>query len=46
MYELKEVGKYFTLYFIPIVKTKDLGGYVECQTCLQTFYPEVLQGAS
>jgi uncharacterized C2H2 Zn-finger protein len=39
------MGKYFTLYFIPIVKTKDLGEYVECQTCKTTFKPEVLQAS-
>jgi len=45
VYHYKEMGKYFTLYFIPIVKTRDLGEYVECQTCKTTFKPEVLQAS-
>jgi len=36
-------GKYFTLYFIPLFKTKDLGEYIECQTCFMTYKPEVLK---
>ena len=44
-YELKEIGKYFTLYFIPIVKTKDLAEYVECQTCGAPFDPEIIQSS-
>lgn len=42
-YELKKIGKYFTLYFIPIVKTQDLAEYVECRFCRTPFDPEVLQ---
>jgi hypothetical protein len=41
-YKFKRVGKYFTLYFIPLFETKKLGEYVECQHCHQTFNPEVL----
>ncbi len=39
----EKVGKYFTLYFIPLLKTEDLGEYIECQGCLMTFKPEVLK---
>jgi hypothetical protein len=36
-------GKYFTLYFIPLFKTRTLGEYIECQTCFMTYKPEVLE---
>ena len=42
-YKHESAGKYFTLYFIPIFKTKDLGDFIECQSCFLTFKPEVLQ---
>lgn len=41
-YKHHVAGKYFTLYFIPIVKTKTLGEYIECQSCFMTYKPEVL----
>ena len=41
-YAHKRVARYFTLYFIPLFKTKDLGEYVECGSCQGTFKPEVL----
>lgn len=41
-YKHERAGKYFTLYFIPIIKTKDLGDFIECQSCYLTFKPEVL----
>ena len=41
-YKFKRVGKYFTLYFIPLFETQKLGEYVECQYCHQTFEPKVL----
>jgi hypothetical protein len=41
-YKHKRVDKYFSLYFIPLFKTQDLGEYVECQVCLQKYKPEVL----
>lgn len=43
LFKHEEVSKYFTLYFIPLFKTEKLGEYIECQTCLKTFKPEVLQ---
>jgi zinc-ribbon family len=33
---------YFTLYFIPLFKTRDLGEYVECQTCKGSYKMEIL----
>jgi hypothetical protein len=41
-YKHKKVGKYFTLYFIPLFETKKLGEYIECQACHNTFKTEVL----
>ncbi|MCR9982905.1 zinc ribbon domain-containing protein [Vibrio alginolyticus] len=41
-YCLKRVGKYFTLYFIPLFQTKELGKFVECSQCLTQFKPEIL----
>ncbi len=41
-YIRKEVGKYFTLYFIPLFKTSMIGEYIECQTCLIPFETTVL----
>lgn len=42
-YVHKKVARYFTLYFIPLFKTEDLGEYVECGGCRGTFKPAVLQ---
>ncbi|MGA2503153.1 MAG: zinc-ribbon domain-containing protein [Anaerolineales bacterium] len=42
-YHRKKVSKYFTLYFIPLFETKNLGEYIECQWCLTTFRTEVLK---
>jgi hypothetical protein len=41
-YQRKRVAKYFTLYFIPLFQTQNLGEFIECQTCLVTFRTEVL----
>jgi hypothetical protein len=41
-YILKEIGKYFTLYFIPIFRTSKLDDYIECQTCFTPFEKKVL----
>jgi hypothetical protein len=43
LFKHERVSRYFTLYFIPLFETKKLGEYIECQTCLKTFKPEVLQ---
>ncbi len=39
----KKVGRYFTLYFIPLFQTQELGEFVECQRCHQAYKPNVLQ---
>ncbi len=41
-YELKNAKQYFTLYFIRIFPTSDLGEYVECCSCKSTFKKSVL----
>lgn len=43
LFKHEEVSRYFTLYFIPLIKTHKLGEYIECQSCLKTFKPEVMQ---
>lgn len=45
-YERKHLAHYFTLYFIPVFKTKDVGEVVECQVCKSQFDPRVLEAGS
>ena len=41
-YEHRRIGRYFTVYFIPIFQIEKLAEYVECQVCHHVFPPEVL----
>jgi uncharacterized tellurite resistance protein B-like protein len=41
-YELKRVRKFFTLFFIPVIPLDDLGEYVECMACKNSYKPDVL----
>jgi len=41
-YHHKRARQYFTLYFIPLIPLRQLGEYVECQTCKTAFEPAVL----
>ena len=41
-YGLKRVRRFFTLYFIPVIPLDKLGEYVECNTCKDTYKPEIL----
>lgn len=41
-YHHEVIGKYFTLYFIPLFRTKKVGELIECQNCTMTFKLEVL----
>lgn len=41
-YKHKRIVKYFSLFFIPLFKIKDLGEYVECQECHNQYKPGVL----
>lgn len=45
-YERKVAKTYFTLYFIPLFPIRDLGEFVECQTCRVTFKTDVLKLAA
>ena len=39
---LRRARRWFTLFFIPIVPTKDLGQVVQCGTCNNRFAPRIL----
>ena len=41
-YKRKQAGKYFALYFIPLLQYENMGEFVECQTCGKMFPPDVL----
>lgn len=41
-YARKDVRRYFSLFFIPMIPLEKTGDYVECQRCRGTFKPEVL----
>ena len=41
-YSLINLGKYFTLYFIPIFETEKLSEYIECQRCKNHYSKEIL----
>ena len=45
-YYLKRLGRYFTLYFIPLFETKKYGEFVECQVCGTPFKSEILDYSS
>lgn len=45
-YTHKKVTRYFTLFFIPLIPLNDLGDFVECHACKDTYYPRVLQQKS
>jgi hypothetical protein len=42
-YALKEVRRFFTLYFVPLVPMQTLGEHIECDACKNTYKPTVLQ---
>ncbi len=37
LFKRKRVARYFTLFFIPVFRTRTLGEYIECQACGRTF---------
>ena len=41
-YGLKRVRRFFTLYFIPLIPLDNLGEYVECDACKDTYKKNVL----
>ena len=46
LYVQKKVSKMFTLYFIPLFETKNLGEFVECQSCRSGFDPKILEASN
>ncbi len=42
----KNVRRFFTLYFIPVIPLDKLGEYVECGQCKGTFHADVLDGSA
>lgn len=40
---LRRARRWFTLFFIPIVPTKELGHVVQCGTCNNRFAPRILE---
>ena len=41
-YNHKKIGQWFTLFFTPLFQIKELGEYVECESCLRAYKPEIL----
>ena len=41
-YSVMHATKWFTFFFIPILKTADLGEFVQCETCKNQYDPRVL----
>lgn len=41
-YKHKKVTQFFTFLFIPVLPTRRLGDYIECQTCKGTFVSQAL----
>ena len=42
-YKLKQFSNYFTFFFIPLFRMKNLGDRFECQVCGNVFEPQVLR---
>jgi hypothetical protein len=45
-YKQQRVASYFTLFSIPLIKTKTLDEYVECQNCGSGYEPKILETGS
>lgn len=43
-YVHKKARRWFTLFFLPLIPLKELGDFVECASCKNTYYPDVLKG--
>ena len=41
-YNHKQVRRYFTLYFIPLIPLDQIGQYIECRRCAGTYKKDVL----
>lgn len=42
-YKLIRITRYFTLFHMPLFKTKDLGEMVECKVCINRYKPSILE---
>jgi len=42
-YRHRHQREFLTVYFIPLIPLQKLGEFLECQTCRQTFAPEIAQ---
>jgi hypothetical protein len=45
-YQRKRVARYFTLFFFPLFRTKNLGEFVECEVCKDGDSATVLEPGS
>ena len=43
-YEHRQARRWFTIFFIPLIPLKELGDFIECTSCENTYYPDVLKG--
>lgn len=43
-YQHKSARRWFTIFFVPLIPLKELGEFVECASCNNTYYPDVLKG--
>lgn len=43
-YEHKQARRWFTIFFIPLIPLKELGDFIECTSCENTYYADVLKG--
>jgi hypothetical protein len=43
-YRHVRAARYFTLYFIPLWETENLGQYIKCETCQNAFHEAALSG--
>jgi hypothetical protein len=41
-YKHRRIGRYFTVYFIPLFQIEKLAEYIECQVCHHVYPPEIL----
>ena len=44
-YKRKRIGRYFTVYFIPVFQIEKLAEWLQCEVCQKVFPIEVLQHA-
>jgi tellurite resistance protein len=43
-YAQKKARRWFTLFLIPLIPLNEVGDFVECASCKNTYYPDVLLG--